>query len=57
VSHFGNPVLADSQIYVTLANRSDLDGKYAVFGHIVSGGDVVDSIQLGDVINRMWVRE
>jgi cyclophilin family peptidyl-prolyl cis-trans isomerase len=57
VSHFGNPVLADSQIYVTLANRDDLNGKYAVFGHIVSGSDVVDSIQLGDVINRMWVRE
>jgi cyclophilin family peptidyl-prolyl cis-trans isomerase len=57
VSHFGNPALGDSQIYVTLANRDDLDGKYAVFGHIVSGGEVVDSLQQGDVINRMSVRE
>jgi cyclophilin family peptidyl-prolyl cis-trans isomerase len=57
VSHFGNPALGDSQIYITLADRDDLDGKYAVFGHIVTGGDVVDSIQQGDVINRMWVRE
>jgi cyclophilin family peptidyl-prolyl cis-trans isomerase len=57
VSHFGNPTLADSQIYVTLAKRDDLDRKYAVFGHIVSGSDVVDSLQQGDVINRMSVRE
>jgi cyclophilin family peptidyl-prolyl cis-trans isomerase len=57
MSHFGDPALADSQIYVTLANRDDLNGKYAVFGHIVSGGDVVDSLQQGDVINRMSVRE
>lgn len=57
VSHLGNPALADSQIYVTLADRADLNGKYAVFGHLVSGGDVVDSIQRGDVVSRMYVRE
>jgi cyclophilin family peptidyl-prolyl cis-trans isomerase len=57
VSHPGNPALADSQIYVTLADRADLDGKYTVFGHVTSGGDVVDSIQRGDIISRMYVRE
>ncbi len=57
ISHFGNPVLGDSQLYVTLAARADLDGKYAVFGRVISGSDVVDAIQKGDVINRMYVKE
>ena len=36
----GIPAQADSQIYVTLADRPDLNGKYAVFGHVVAGEDV-----------------
>ena len=57
VAHTGLPALADSQIYVTLADRHDLDGKYTVFGHIISGDDVIDKIQVGDVIKRAYVRE
>jgi peptidyl-prolyl cis-trans isomerase B (cyclophilin B) len=57
ISHSGNPKLGDSQLYVTLAARDDLDGKYAVFGQVISGGDVVESIQKGDVISRMYVKE
>jgi cyclophilin family peptidyl-prolyl cis-trans isomerase len=57
ISHSGNPALGDSQLYVTLAARDDLDGKYAVFGQVISGGDVVESIQKGDVISRMYVKE
>ncbi len=57
ISHAGNPSLADSQIYVTLAKRDDLDGKYAVFGQLVSGRDVVEAIRRGDVIRRMYVQE
>src|SRR5262245_55047843 len=56
VAHAGNPTRADSQIYVTLAERPDLDGKYTVFGRIVSGAEVTDQIQAGDVITRMYVR-
>ena len=56
MSHAGNPALADSQMYITLANRPDLNGKYTVFGHVVSGGDVPEKIQKGDVIRRMYVR-
>ena len=37
MAHPGNPAQADSQIYVTLANRPDLDGSYAVFGHVIAG--------------------
>lgn len=57
MAHAGYPALADSQMYVTLANRSDLNGKYTVFGHIISGDDVPEKIQKGDVIVKMYVKE
>ena len=57
MAHLGNPAAADSQIYVTLAERDDLDGRYAVFGHVISGGEVPGRIQRGDLIIRMYVRE
>jgi len=57
MAHPGDPAKADSQIYVTLANRPDLNGKYTVFGRIIAGADVPARIQKGDVITRMYVRE
>ena len=57
VSHPGLPALADSQIYVTLADRPDLDGSYAVFGRLVMGFDVLDQIERGDTIRKMYVKE
>ncbi len=53
----GYPALADSQIYVTLADRPELNGHDTVFGHLVSGADVPEKIQIGDVIRRMYVKE
>ena len=57
VAHPGNPALADSQVYVTLSNRSDLNGAYTVFGRVISGDEVLDGLQKGDVILRMFVRD
>jgi cyclophilin family peptidyl-prolyl cis-trans isomerase len=57
MAHMGNPAAADSQIYVTLANRPDLNGKYTVFGHIVSGAEVPARLERGDVIVKMSLRE
>ena len=57
LSHPGNAALADSQIYVALEDRVDLDGKYAVFGHVIYGLDVLERIQRGDVISRSYVME
>ena len=57
VAHLGNPALADSQIYVMLADHPDLNGHYAVFGHVTSGLDVVERIQRGDLITKMFVKE
>ncbi len=57
VAHYGDPSKADSQIYVTLADRPDLNGRYTVFGHVIAGSDVPDRIEKGDLITRMYVRE
>ena len=57
MAHPGDPAKADSQIYVTLAERPDLDGRYTVFGRVIAGADVPARLQRGDVITRMYVRE
>lgn len=57
MAHPGRPAAADSQMYVTLAARSDLDGYYSVFGQVIDGVDVPARMQRGDVITRMYVRE
>jgi len=56
MAHIGDPAKADSQIYVTLANRPDLDGQYAVFGQVLEGAAVVESLQVGDLITRVSVK-
>ena len=48
MAHPGVPAQADSQIYVTLAERSDLNGKYAVFGQVIEGADVPARLERGD---------
>jgi cyclophilin family peptidyl-prolyl cis-trans isomerase len=57
MAHSGVPGQADSQMYVTLANRPDLNGKYAVFGHVTAGEDIPARLERGDVIVRMSVKE
>jgi peptidyl-prolyl cis-trans isomerase B (cyclophilin B) len=56
MAHSGNASQADAQFYVTLAAVPRLDGKYAVFGHLISGFDVPAKIQVGDMIKKMYVR-
>jgi peptidyl-prolyl cis-trans isomerase B (cyclophilin B) len=57
LAHMGEPARGDSQIYITLERRPDLDGQYAVFGQVVDGADVLPQLQVGDSIVRMSVRE
>lgn len=57
MAHSGLPAQADSQIYVTLASRPDLNGKYTVFGQVIEGADVPSQLERGDLIRRMYVRE
>jgi cyclophilin family peptidyl-prolyl cis-trans isomerase len=57
MAHPGNPALADSQIYVTLANRPDLNNRYTVFGHVTAGDEVPAQLERGDLIRRMYVKQ
>ena len=51
-----DPKQADSHFYITLANRPDLDGRYTVFGRVISGMDVADKLEKGDRLNRAYVK-
>jgi cyclophilin family peptidyl-prolyl cis-trans isomerase/HEAT repeat protein len=46
-----------SQWFVTHAPQPHLDGGYTVFGNIIAGMDVVDSIVRGDVIQSIVINE
>jgi cyclophilin family peptidyl-prolyl cis-trans isomerase len=54
-----NPERASSgsQFYITLDKTPHLDGAYTVFGQVVSGMSVVESIAVGDVIQRIRITE
>lgn len=56
-AHPGNPAQADSQIYVTLADRPELNGRYTVIGRVIAGDEVPARLERGDLILRMSVRE
>jgi peptidyl-prolyl cis-trans isomerase B (cyclophilin B) len=42
-----------SQFYICLAPASFLDGQYTVFGGVVEGMNVVDTIKVGDHIKKV----
>jgi carboxypeptidase Q len=44
----GGPHTNTCQYYITLADRSYLDGNYTLFGEVVDGMDVVNKIEQGD---------
>jgi cyclophilin family peptidyl-prolyl cis-trans isomerase len=57
MAHRGVATEADSQIYITLAARPDLDGKYTVFGQVIAGADVPATLAVTDVIRRVSLRD
>ncbi len=44
-----------SQFFITHGPTPHLNGKHTVFGHVVKGQDIVDSIAKDDVINRVEI--
>jgi peptidyl-prolyl cis-trans isomerase B (cyclophilin B) len=50
-----DPNSASAQFYVALEALPELDGRYAVFGRVTSGMDVIDRIQQGDRIIKATV--
>ena len=56
IAHAGDPRQGDSQMYITLAPRPELDGRFTVFGQVVSGMDVVQKLAVNDIIRRVTVK-
>ncbi len=56
LSHMGDPARADSQLYITLAPRRDLDTRYAIVGQVIEGADILPTLQVGDEITRAYLR-
>src|SRR5687768_9281330 len=52
-----NPAMAESQFYILQQARPALDGKYVVFGRVISGMEVADRIKRGDVLKKASVKE
>ena len=50
-----DPNSASSQFYITLADTPFLDGNYAVFGKIVEGMEVAESIAVGDKMSKVTI--
>jgi cyclophilin family peptidyl-prolyl cis-trans isomerase len=49
------PDTGGSQFFITQSPQPHLDAKYTVFGHVVSGMEIVDRIQQLDVIQRVRI--
>ena len=52
-----DPNSASSQFYFTLGEEKFLDGKYAVFGQVIEGQEVVEKIAVGDKIIKVTIGE
>lgn len=57
LAHMGEPAKADSQLYIMLDARPELDGQYAVIGKVIEGLDVPAKLAVGDQIRRVYVRD
>ncbi len=57
LAHGGTPTAGDSQFFILRRAAPELDGKYAVFGKVLRGMDVVAKIQRGDILKRAYLRE
>jgi peptidyl-prolyl cis-trans isomerase B (cyclophilin B) len=45
-----------SQIFITHVATPHLNNKHTIFGQVISGQDIVDAIEQGDVINEIIVK-
>jgi cyclophilin family peptidyl-prolyl cis-trans isomerase len=52
-----DPRSADSQFYILLKAKPELNEKYTVFGKVLKGMEVVDRIRKGDILKKAYVKE
>lgn len=46
-----------SQFFIMLADKQDLPPKYSIFGKVIFGMEVVDQIKVGDIMNKISIKE
>jgi len=51
-----DPNSASSQFYFALEDIHELDGSYAVFGQVIEGQDVVESLVVGDIMSKVEIQ-
>lgn len=51
-----DPNSAGSQFYICLAPQPSLDGQYTIFGQVTQGLDVIQKIQVGDVMTKVYIQ-
>ena len=51
-----DPRGADSQFYIVLKARPELNAKYTVFGRVIKGMEVVDKIKRSDMLKKAYVK-
>ena len=56
MAHSGDPKYADSQFYIVMQPRPGLDGKYAIFGRVITGMDVVKKLKRADILKKASVK-
>jgi cyclophilin family peptidyl-prolyl cis-trans isomerase len=56
LAHSGNPLGADSQLYIMKRSSPGLDGKHAIIGRVSAGMAVVDKIVVTDLIKDARVK-
>lgn len=56
MAHAGDATKADSQFYIMLRSAPALDGKYTVWGQVISGMDVVEQLAFGDVLKNIKIK-
>jgi peptidylprolyl isomerase len=56
LAHPGDATLGDAQFYIMLAPAPRLDGKYTVFGKVISGVDVLPKLQVADLVRKVYVK-
>ena len=49
------PYTNGSQIFITIVPTPWLDGKHSIFGHVVSGQDIVNTTLGGDVMKTVEI--
>ncbi len=52
-----HPDSAGSQFYICLGAQPHLDRQYTVFGQVIEGDELLDSIRVGTVMNKVRIEE